>query len=69
MDKATIMLTERLNTDVLQIPGSMEAPGMRMVLLPEYEGYPKTLVRIVMSWYGRVVTEDTGSSPTYNFVI
>lgn len=43
LDKATIMITERLNTDILQIPGSMEVPGMRMVLLPEYEGYPKTL--------------------------
>jgi hypothetical protein len=38
------LIAERLNTGVLQIPKSMEAPGMRLVLLPEYEGYEKTWV-------------------------
>jgi hypothetical protein len=39
------LIADRLNTEVLQIPKSMEAPGMRLVLLPEYEGYEKTWVR------------------------
>ncbi|XP_062613834.1 uncharacterized protein LOC134275583 [Saccostrea cucullata] len=42
LDKASELVAERLGTEVLQIPKSMEAPGMRLVLLPEYEGYDKT---------------------------
>ncbi|XP_048730048.1 uncharacterized protein LOC125647413 [Ostrea edulis] len=42
LDKASVLIAERLNTEVLQIPKSMEAPGMRLVLLPEFEGYEKT---------------------------
>ena len=41
------MLAERLQTRLLEIPDSMVAPGMRLVLLPEYQGYPKTVVRLV----------------------
>ncbi|XP_061177974.1 uncharacterized protein LOC133186718 [Saccostrea echinata] len=42
LDKASALVAERLGTEVLQIPKSMEAPGMRLVLLPEYKGYDKT---------------------------
>ncbi|XP_061177980.1 uncharacterized protein LOC133186720 [Saccostrea echinata] len=42
LDKASELIAERLGTEVLQIPKSMEAPGMRLVLLPECEGYDKT---------------------------
>ncbi|XP_061177973.1 uncharacterized protein LOC133186717 [Saccostrea echinata] len=42
LDKASALIAERLGTEMLQIPKSMEAPGMRLVLLPEYEGYDKT---------------------------
>ncbi|XP_048727470.2 uncharacterized protein LOC125645721 [Ostrea edulis] len=42
LDKASALIAERLNTEVLQIPKSMEAPFMRLVLLPEIEGYDKT---------------------------
>ncbi|XP_062620604.1 uncharacterized protein LOC134282183 [Saccostrea cucullata] len=42
LDKASELIAERLGTEVLQIPISMEAPGIRLVLLPEYEGYDKT---------------------------
>ncbi|XP_048727471.2 uncharacterized protein LOC125645722 [Ostrea edulis] len=41
LDKASVLIAERLKTEVLQIPKSMEAPGMRLVLLPEFEGYEK----------------------------
>nr|XP_022334137.1 hercynylcysteine sulfoxide lyase-like isoform X2 [Crassostrea virginica] len=40
---ASAMLAERLQTRLLEIPDSMVAPGMRLVLLPEYQGYPKTV--------------------------
>lgn len=34
------MIAERLGTRTPKIPKSMEAPFMRLVLLPEFEGYP-----------------------------
>nr|XP_022334107.1 hercynylcysteine sulfoxide lyase-like isoform X1 [Crassostrea virginica] len=40
---ASVMLAERLQTRLLEIPDSVVAPGMRLVLLPEYQGYPKTV--------------------------
>jgi hypothetical protein len=44
LDKASVLIADRLDTEVLQIPKSMEAPGMRLVLLPDIEGYEKVWV-------------------------
>nr|XP_022320532.1 hercynylcysteine sulfoxide lyase-like isoform X3 [Crassostrea virginica] len=41
LDKAASMIAERLGTRTPKIPKSMEAPFMRLVLLPEFEGYPR----------------------------
>lgn len=40
LDNVTSMISDKLGTPKPEIPKSMEAPYMRLVLLPEYEGYP-----------------------------
>lgn len=40
LDNVTSMISNKLGTPKPEIPKSMEAPYMRLVLLPEYEGYP-----------------------------
>lgn len=47
LDDACRMMAERLQTELPQIPQSMEAAGMRLVLLPDFdkfERYTKTWV-------------------------
>lgn len=40
LDNVTSMISDKLGTPEPEIPKSMETPYMRLVLLPEYEGYP-----------------------------
>nr|XP_022334095.1 probable L-cysteine desulfhydrase, chloroplastic [Crassostrea virginica] len=42
LDQACKLTAERLHTELPRAPPTMLAPGMRLVLLPEYQGYPKT---------------------------